>query len=211
MQMIADHYLGEAQLLTTGAESNLLKLAELRGNMTVEQSERWVQIKKDFLRNKAIGGADADVGSRVVVQLADMVEGIKALGASAIQVKEQVLATEKSPTDTGEWVQQLTPLLNQLTQSLAASQPKVEVINQPVPGIDKILRVLAETIEKSIFPLVRSMDKKLDIDLRTHESMQEVLLQLRQLEKDIGSSQKTEKKSLEVNSIEAKTKKPSDS
>src|SRR5690606_25817033 len=33
MQMIADHYLGEAQLLTTGAESNLLKLAELRGNM----------------------------------------------------------------------------------------------------------------------------------------------------------------------------------
>ena len=33
MQMIADHYLGEAQLLTTGAEDNLLKLAELRGNM----------------------------------------------------------------------------------------------------------------------------------------------------------------------------------
>jgi hypothetical protein len=30
-QLISDHYLGEAQLLTTGAEENLLKLAELRG------------------------------------------------------------------------------------------------------------------------------------------------------------------------------------
>ena len=33
MQMINDHYLGEAQMLTTNAEANLLKLAELRGNM----------------------------------------------------------------------------------------------------------------------------------------------------------------------------------
>lgn len=123
MQMIADHYLGKAQLLMTGAESNLFKLAELHGHMTSEQAERWAQIKKDFLRNKAIGGAD--VGSRVVV------------------------------------------------------------VNQPVPGIDKILRVLAETIEKSIFPLVRSMDKKLDIDLRTHERMQDVLVQLRQLESEV--------------------------
>ena len=64
--------------------------------------------------------------------------------------------------------------------------PKVEVINQPVPGMDKILRVLAETIEKSIFPLVRSMDKKLDIDLRTHEKMQDVLQQLRQLELEVA-------------------------
>ncbi len=44
MQMIKDHYLGEAQLLTTGAEANLLKLAELRGNMTEEESDRWVLI-----------------------------------------------------------------------------------------------------------------------------------------------------------------------
>ena len=37
-QMIADHYLGEAQLLTTGAGENLLKLAELRGVMTDQQT-----------------------------------------------------------------------------------------------------------------------------------------------------------------------------
>mgnify|MGYP006168310083 CR=1 FL=1 len=83
MQMIADHYLGEAQMLTTGAESNLLKLAELRGNITNEQKHRWEQIKKDFLRNKAMGGDSSDTGAKVVVQLADMVEGINKLTMAA--------------------------------------------------------------------------------------------------------------------------------
>ena len=55
LQLIADHYLGESQLLTTGAEENLLKLAELRGKMTAEQTARWTQIKRDFLRNKSHG------------------------------------------------------------------------------------------------------------------------------------------------------------
>lgn len=83
MQMIKDHYLGEAQLLTTGAEANLLKLAELRGNMTEEEAERWEQIKKDFLRNKAMGVDDADTVGKVVAQLADLFNGIADLGALA--------------------------------------------------------------------------------------------------------------------------------
>ncbi|MCL8395892.1 AAA family ATPase, partial [Pseudomonas aeruginosa] len=44
-QLISDHYLGEAQLLTTGAEENLLKLAELRGVLDDTQAQRWAQIK----------------------------------------------------------------------------------------------------------------------------------------------------------------------
>lgn len=84
-QLINDHYLGEAQLLTTGAEENLLKLAELRQVMTQEQLRRWQQIKQDFLRNKAMGGDDADVGTRVVSQLADIAEGIQTMQKSAIE------------------------------------------------------------------------------------------------------------------------------
>lgn len=71
-QLISDHYLGEAQLLTTGAEENLLKLAELRGVLDDTQAQRWAQIKRDFLRNKAMGADDSDVGGRVVAQLADI-------------------------------------------------------------------------------------------------------------------------------------------
>jgi hypothetical protein len=82
-QLIGDHYLGEAQLLTTGAEENLLKLKELRGVLTAEEAARWEQIKRDFLRNKAMGGDDADVGGRMVAQLADIAGGLQALGAAA--------------------------------------------------------------------------------------------------------------------------------
>ncbi|MFD7102751.1 DNA repair ATPase [Streptomyces celluloflavus] len=43
--LIDDHYRGEAQTLTSGAEANLLKLAELRGRLTEEQARRWHQVK----------------------------------------------------------------------------------------------------------------------------------------------------------------------
>lgn len=78
-RLLDDHYLGEAQLLTTGAEENLLKLAELRGTLTEQEAARWQQIKRDFMRNKALGGDNADVGDRVVAQLADLVESVQAL------------------------------------------------------------------------------------------------------------------------------------
>mgnify|MGYP000701729980 CR=1 FL=1 len=55
-QLIEDHYQGESQLLTGGAEENLLKLAELRGTLNAEQAARWQQIKADFMRNRAMGG-----------------------------------------------------------------------------------------------------------------------------------------------------------
>jgi hypothetical protein len=78
-QLITDHYLGESQLLTTGAEENLLKLAELRNGMSPEQQARWAQIRADFLRNKAMGGNETDVGGRVVAQLADIAAGLQSM------------------------------------------------------------------------------------------------------------------------------------
>ena len=80
-QLIDDHYLGESQLLTQGAESNLLKLAEMRGEMTEAEAERWVQIKTDFLRNKAMGGEDGDTGARIVAQLVDLASGFNAISS----------------------------------------------------------------------------------------------------------------------------------
>ncbi|CDL82519.1 hypothetical protein XCR1_1680007 [Xenorhabdus cabanillasii JM26] len=47
--------------------------------MTPEQQQRWQQIKRDFMRNKAPGGDNASVGDRVVAQLADLVESVQAL------------------------------------------------------------------------------------------------------------------------------------
>lgn len=185
LQMIEDHYLGEAQLLTTGAEDNLLKLAELRGNMTQEQADRWAQIKKDFLRNKAMGGDDSDVGGKVVAQLADLVDGIQAIGSVTENAVLSVAAGSEADADSTKSIE---ALVEKLAVAIQSSAPNVEVVNQPVPGLDKVLTVLADTMEHSIFPLVRSMDKKLEIDLRTHEKMKDIAQQLRELESVVRQS-----------------------
>jgi hypothetical protein len=78
--VIDDHYLGEAQTLTSGAEANLLKLAELRGTLTVAQRERWADVKAAFLRSQALGGDEDDPMSRAIGALgllADRVAGVE--------------------------------------------------------------------------------------------------------------------------------------
>jgi len=79
--VIDDHYRGEAQTLTSGAEANLLKLAELRGRLTSEQAVRWGEVKAGYLREKALGGAEDDPMTRAVGAiglLADRVRGVEA-------------------------------------------------------------------------------------------------------------------------------------
>ncbi|GAA3339409.1 DNA repair ATPase [Amorphoplanes nipponensis] len=78
--VIDDHYRGEAQTLTTGAEANLLKLAELRGRLTPEQERRWAEVKAAYLREQALGGEGDDPMSRAVGAvglLADRVGGVE--------------------------------------------------------------------------------------------------------------------------------------
>ncbi|GAA3726436.1 DNA repair ATPase [Salinactinospora qingdaonensis] len=85
--LIDDHYLGEAQTLTSGAEANLLKLAELRGTMTEEQAKRWAEVKDAYLRERALGGAD-DPMSRAVAAvglLADQVGAVERAIARAAE------------------------------------------------------------------------------------------------------------------------------
>ncbi|GGC62877.1 DNA repair ATPase [Hoyosella rhizosphaerae] len=79
--IIDDHYLGEAQTLTAGAEANLLKLGELRGRLTDQQQQRWADVKAGYLRAQALGGAEDDPMARAVGAvglLADRVGGIEA-------------------------------------------------------------------------------------------------------------------------------------
>ncbi|GAB3439877.1 DNA repair ATPase [Streptomonospora sediminis] len=63
---IDDHYLGEAQTLTSGAEANLLKLAELRGTLGAEQADRWAEVKAAYRRAQALGGDGDDPMTRAV-------------------------------------------------------------------------------------------------------------------------------------------------
>jgi hypothetical protein len=79
--VIDDHYQGEAQTLTSGAEANLLKLNELRGRLTPERARRWAEVKAGFLRAQALGGAHDDPITRAVGAvglLADQVSAVEA-------------------------------------------------------------------------------------------------------------------------------------
>ena len=63
-RLIDDHYASESQTLTTGAEQNLLKLAELRGRMTDAQTARWKEIKDSVRAQRSAQAARATIPRR---------------------------------------------------------------------------------------------------------------------------------------------------
>ena len=78
--LIIDHYENESQTLTTGAEANLLKFKEMENILTPEETDRWTQIKKDFNKNKLLGGAsESDPITRVVAQLTQFNDGLESI------------------------------------------------------------------------------------------------------------------------------------
>ncbi|WAX77392.1 DNA repair ATPase [Streptomyces sp. KMM 9044] len=77
--VVDDHYAAEAQTLTTGAEANLLKLAELRGTLTAAQAARWAEVKAAHVRTHALGGPDDDALTRAVAALALLGDRIAAV------------------------------------------------------------------------------------------------------------------------------------
>jgi MoxR-like ATPase len=78
LQLIGDHYIGEAQTLTSGAEENLLKLAKLRGSLTTEQAQRWEYICESYSKIQT-SQLDIDPASLAVEQLAEMSATLKSL------------------------------------------------------------------------------------------------------------------------------------
>jgi len=83
-QVIVDHYRGEAQTLTKGAEENLLKLAELRGTLSAEQQQRWLQIKQDFVRHQNLGDDDNPMRN-IATQISLLQQGLSNIGQAITQ------------------------------------------------------------------------------------------------------------------------------
>ncbi len=59
----------------------------------------------------------------------------------------------------------------------------------PQQGVQAVLESLADSLQNSLLPLVRAMDKKIDIDLGTHNRMQQISGQLRELAEQLGAGQ----------------------
>ncbi|MGW2421932.1 DNA repair ATPase [Streptomyces sp. NPDC001709] len=89
--VVEDHYTAEAQTLTTGAEANLLKLAELRGTLSEDQAARWTEVKTAHVRTRTLGGPETDPLTRAVA----------ALGLLADRVAAVESAITRARADTG--------------------------------------------------------------------------------------------------------------
>ncbi|MFJ8273148.1 DNA repair ATPase [Streptomyces sp. NPDC094154] len=80
--VLDDHFTAEAQTLTTGAEANLLKLAELRGALTPLQATRWAELKSAHVRTQALGGPAGDPLTRATAALALLADRMGAIEAA---------------------------------------------------------------------------------------------------------------------------------
>ncbi|WP_233226396.1 DNA repair ATPase [Streptomyces sp. I4(2020)] len=100
--VIEDHYTAEAQTLTSGAEANLLKLAELRGTLTPELAARWAEVKAAHVRTLTLGGPDDDALARAVSALALLGDRIAAVESAITRAADARRLLATSPRQEGE-------------------------------------------------------------------------------------------------------------
>ncbi|MCP9995649.1 DNA repair ATPase [Streptomyces werraensis] len=100
--VIEDHYTAEAQTLTTGAESNLLKLAELRGTLTPEHAARWAEVKAAHVRTLTLGGPDDDALARAVSALALLGDRIAAVESAITRAADARRLLVPPPRQDGQ-------------------------------------------------------------------------------------------------------------
>jgi hypothetical protein len=148
LQLIDDHYRGEAQTLTKGAEENLLKLAELRQCLTDEQAKRWQQIKTDYVRHQNLGNDDNP--------LANIANQVSLLQSSLLKISEHIAIQQHVD---------LTPL----TEAVSALKLSVTLDNNSSDVIADAVNAFAITVQESLIPLLNKVDniKPLDDTLLT--------------------------------------------
>ncbi|KPQ28985.1 MAG: ATPase involved in DNA repair/AAA domain (dynein-related subfamily) [Marinobacter excellens HL-55] len=179
--LIDDHYQGESQLLTQGAEENLLKLKQMRGTLNEAEAARWQTICEEYRRRQQAGG-DEETGVKVVRQLGLISEHMQQLGQQLVAGMDS--RRESEPDLDKALIQLSRSLETGLTEGLQSVQlnPAVTVNLDSPPQVGDALMAFARIFEESIVPLVKTMDGKLDLDLKTQSEMSRVLKVIRELQ-----------------------------
>jgi len=145
VQLVTDHYTGEAQTLTTGAEFNLLRLAELRDMLTDAQAARLKAIRDEFARQQLMGGDD-DPATKVSGVLAGLVKEVSGLreGMASSPLSGELASLRASVEQSlGTAPQALTEEVRGLKETLAqgaGTSSSLAEVSQSVSGIAKALQ-----------------------------------------------------------------------
>jgi len=224
--LIDDHYIGEAQTLTQGAEENILKLAEIRNRMTPEQQKRWQEIKKGFMRVKSLGGAETDPVTRVVSQLNSLSDGLAGISTSikgSSTIGDNLVQIAKNLERAGIRDQEREKLeqnqvmimasylkkLHATLEHLTRANFDVHVVNQPLPGLDTVLNQMVNVLEGALIPIAEAINRQLNSDHAVWERLGEVAEVIKDLErKGILKAEKTTKTIAPFAPRSAKTAQP---
>jgi MoxR-like ATPase len=199
-QLIDDHYASESQTLTTGAEQNLLKLAELRGRMTDAQRARWAEIKDGFVRNRRSGGKGDDPVSRVTGALEGLDEQLQHI-REAISLATKLATKKDDAAALGPYLASLDAAVRELGKppridlrvddgSSNAALAVVDVVREHAKAFEKVVAALATLAKpQQALPLpspggappASAPDPRLD----------EVLAAVRRLEQRVGAATAT--------------------
>ncbi|MEZ5536790.1 MAG: DNA repair ATPase [Thiolinea sp.] len=139
LQMIEDHYQGEAQLLTGGAEENLLKLAELRGNMTTAEQERWEAIKQEYRRNRLARKADVEIGLEIAEKLGEI--------SLAFKHSDQLLESNQEKLQTT--IKHMVKHLHHISYALV-QQSKSSALDAKLGDISAALQTLGNQLQQAL-------------------------------------------------------------
>ncbi len=151
--LLRDHYRGEAQTLTNGAEENLLKLAELLGSQNAEEAARWADIRADFVRNRKLGGSDTDGATRISATLLDVAQAIDKLKADT--------TLDRS----------LREGLAGLTATLTKLHPQIEIGAPDTSGFTDAVQEMRKSYDQVLLPLVTATYRKMRLDHSLWEEM----------------------------------------
>jgi len=164
-QLIVDHYRGEAQTLTIGAEENLLKLGELRDTQTDEQAIRWKQIKADFVRHQNLGDSENPIAA-VASQISLLQKGLNQIGEALLQ-----------PQSTG---------LDTLNETLASLKLQVNVEKPDNSELAQTLSLFSQSMESFLTPLVTALQSNKNVDIEMIDTLRTLNLTT---EKSVKSSE----------------------
>jgi Tfp pilus assembly protein PilZ len=146
--LIDNHYAGESQTLTTGAEQNLLKLAEMRGRQTPEQAARWAEIKKGFVRVKMMGGKEDDPVARVTGTLAG-------LGEQLASMEKSLASMAAKSAEPAALIAAELGKLHAALDALASRELLVNVERDP--KIAELVTQQLSLVESTLAPVVKAV------------------------------------------------------
>lgn len=156
-EMLMGHYDQESQTLTSGAESNMLKLKELLGILSTEEAKRWNEICETFRMNNKVKNLGGDSMSAIIGEMSQLNSTFKQIKN---HLKEPSSSSEHSIEAFAEHFGHYQELMSK--QTLTADN--VAELKKSINRIIWTYREFIRFIKNSEVSEVQEAAKKIEID-----------------------------------------------